>query len=266
MDGDVARQLLAVRSRADDIRKLLVSMSVHDTNWLDILGQYIALSGQFARLSEVISPMLGHFVVVPKNLPPDPHLVPEWLRTKLIPELEEYDKQVLHAYTTSVGQTQLVAQEDVTQANSYKLLCADVGQLYDNLSERVLRSKPEKSTQPISTLSNTKEMVASVTLGSVLRIDGPALQSLPTPVYIGAPTNISKEDFTHSSRQVGSSVPLSSQIQYTANYPSPKQQNAQVFTTNQFGTAPPQQSAQIRPGPQTVLASQNIKSTMVSIH
>jgi len=78
-----------------------------------VLGQYLALSAQYSRLTETIPAMLHHFIPFPQNAPADPHLlnlsmlspflprlsslltyplffaVPEYLRTKLVPELDD---------------------------------------------------------------------------------------------------------------------------------------------------------------------------------
>jgi hypothetical protein len=40
----------------------------------EVMGQYMALSGQFSRLTESVSPILLHFLPSPLNLPPDPTL------------------------------------------------------------------------------------------------------------------------------------------------------------------------------------------------
>eukprot|EP00742_Colponemidia_sp_Colp-10_P004149 GILJ01004427.1.p1 GENE.GILJ01004427.1~~GILJ01004427.1.p1 ORF type:complete len:230 (-),score=33.37 GILJ01004427.1:330-1019(-) len=99
---ELEQTLQAIRSRADDLRNCIMSFKFHDhAQWTALLDHYKVVSAQLLSLNAELRPLLEHFVLLPDGLVhQDPLLVPNLLSTKMLPEMEEKEAEVLSAFHT----------------------------------------------------------------------------------------------------------------------------------------------------------------------
>jgi len=176
---EISVALLSVKARAEDIRNRLNELHLNFAKnqylqWPEVLEQFSVLSGQFYSLNEDIPQMLTHFVLHPQTLQPrDPNQIPELLRTKALPEMENEEQMMVQQYETEMKGLDLdqakkvaVLQMGIEQYNS---MCEQAEDIFEELKEQMsLKSK----RAPLTTENNQaalKTLLGAMTHGNGLK-------------------------------------------------------------------------------------------------
>ncbi|KAK5581822.1 hypothetical protein RB653_003400 [Dictyostelium firmibasis] len=99
MNGvDINSNLDSIKAKAEDIRNLLLTTSTG--KWEDVLGHFVVLSGEYGSLVREVNNIYDSVAVFPEQVTGDPNLIPNLLRTKLSPELETKDRDIINQYVS----------------------------------------------------------------------------------------------------------------------------------------------------------------------
>mmetsp|Transcript_44072 Transcript_44072/g.71761 ORF Transcript_44072/g.71761 Transcript_44072/m.71761 type:complete len:227 (-) Transcript_44072:148-828(-) len=99
---DLNTYLSTVKARAEDLRSAICRFDFNrNLSWTELLQQFEIIATQAYRINEEISPVLQHFVIHPKAPTPDLQRIPDLLRTKALPEVEQYEQQLYELYQAS---------------------------------------------------------------------------------------------------------------------------------------------------------------------
>jgi len=140
--------------------------------------------------------MLEHFVVWPQeNGPNDPNLIPEFLRTKVLPEMESEEQEMLQQYESGTldfenDHAKKVATLQIGN-EQYNIMCEQVEESYEDLKDQMsIKTKRILPTNENNQVA-LKNFLGVVTYGNGLR---QAKQQLPIkPPTIFPATNPSSK-------------------------------------------------------------------------
>uniref|UniRef100_A0A0A9W294 Mediator of RNA polymerase II transcription subunit 8 n=3 Tax=Lygus hesperus TaxID=30085 RepID=A0A0A9W294_LYGHE len=198
--------LEAISLRVNELKNSIGAMifkleNESDTmNWPSFLDNYALLSGQLVSISKMLGhdkcPALRNYAVLPLLLSPERDeqllrltehrvpmfshdLVPDYLRTKPIPEVEQKMVQLEHKATS------LSYETIQKQMSAYSKV---VGQVWELVSKAREEWETESSSRAgsniTSSLADTHSLVAAIATGKSLKGMGPG--GMP-PNMIGAP-------------------------------------------------------------------------------
>eukprot|EP01119_Soliformovum_irregulare_P002570 TRINITY_DN12816_c0_g1_i1.p1 TRINITY_DN12816_c0_g1~~TRINITY_DN12816_c0_g1_i1.p1 ORF type:complete len:303 (-),score=85.22 TRINITY_DN12816_c0_g1_i1:59-946(-) len=229
---DLGSTIASIKARTDDIKNRLADISIQfERNpyliWPELLDQYMVLSTQFQALNEGLGDaFLEQYVFHPQIANPmDPknaevmNNIPELLRTKTLPEIEEFEGEVLREFqTSSAGQTEesKAAQLDAT-IQDHNTMCGEVQEAYNDLLDQLnLKAKSVTTPSIESNEAAAKLFLAAITHGTGVRQQATASQ----PSFHSIPPQPSKQTAAPFRAQQGGIPAFLPQTQQPQAFPA----------------------------------------------
>jgi hypothetical protein len=154
MTEQLKMTLSLIKTRAEDLIVRLNKTEIDNPErWPDLLGQFTVLATQYATLQEELGQELGKIGMVPLNVQGiDTMLIPDLFRTKLEPDMEIEEKEIIENYYVDMKEQDEDTVELEQKIENYQLLCEALEEHFVELRDKE-KDKFKKALQQPQDLS-----------------------------------------------------------------------------------------------------------------